>query len=345
MNEHNKHIIGSSQTLTDTLDHTSILAAINRPVLICGERGSGKELIASRLHYLSARWDQAFITLNCAAISDELMDSELFGHEAGAFTGATKSYTGRFERAHEGTLFLDELGTMSLRIQEKLLRLIEYGEYERLGSGKTRYTDVRIIAATNADLLALSQSGRFRADLLDRLAFDVIRVPPLRERKDDIAELAESFGIKLSIELGWDYFPGFSTSALAELMSYDWPGNIRELKNVVERSIYRSGNQDTPIQEMIINPFAVHSNTNNERNDNNPTLQMTPPLTSLNTAPTPSKTPNQLPANRGLKEATAAFQKQRIQEALTAHQHNQKLAAEALKLTYDQFRGLYRKLF
>src|SRR5690606_14058123 len=162
---------------------------LNRPVLVLGERGSGKELIAERIHFLSSRWESSLHKVNCAAISDQLLDSELFGHEPGSFTGATRVHHGRFERADGGTLFLDELGAMSIRIQEKLLRLIEYGEFERVGGQQTIKVDIRIVAATNADLKKMAKKGKFREDLLDRLAFDVIPVPPLRERLGDIPEL------------------------------------------------------------------------------------------------------------------------------------------------------------
>lgn len=332
----NQRVIGSSQALADTLDHASILAEINRPILICGERGSGKELIAERLHYLSPRWDQPFVSLNCAAISDSLIESELFGHEAGAFTGATKTYQGRFERADGGTLFLDELGTMSLRVQEKLLRLIEYGEFERLGSAKTQRVDVRIVAATNADLPSLSKQGEFRADLLDRLTFDVIQVPPLRERKEDIEELANFFALRLSTELGWDYFQGFSHEALTSLKQYDWPGNIRELKNVVERSVYRWGFQAEPVENIVLNPFARTT----EVTFNNPTN--TAITQEENTSP--NHTGFSPDSSLSLKEQTLQLHQHLIQQALKKNQHNQRRAAQSLGLTYDQFRGLLKKL-
>ncbi|MCW4630648.1 MULTISPECIES: phage shock protein operon transcriptional activator [Marinomonas] len=334
--KNNQRVIGSSQALADALDHASVLAEINRPILICGERGSGKELIAERLHYLSPRWDQPFISVNCAAISNSLMESELFGHEAGAFTGATKGYQGRFERADGGTLFLDELGTMSLRVQEKLLRLIEYGEFERLGSAKTQRVDVRIVAATNADLQDLSEQGVFRADLLDRLTFDVIQVPPLRDRKEDIEELANFFAMKLSTELGWEYFQGFSPEALTSLKNYDWPGNIRELKNVIERSVYRCGFQADPVDKIVINPFT---RANEEASDSliNKHAVQTETIESKSTG-------FSLNSSLGLKEQTFQLQQYLILQALNENQHNQRLAAQSLGLTYDQFRGLFKKL-
>ncbi|MCZ2720615.1 phage shock protein operon transcriptional activator [Marinomonas sp. 15G1-11] len=331
MNPHTQRIIGSSQTLSDTLDHASSLAKIDRPILIFGERGSGKEMIAQRLHYLSHRWDQPYITINCAAISENLMESELFGHETGAFTGASKSHKGHFERADKGTLFLDELGTMSLRLQEKLLRLIEYGEFEKLGSTKTQSVDVRVIAATNANLVNMSQEGEFRADLLDRLTFDVIQVPPLRERHEDVEELAHFFAIKLSTELMWDYFSGFTENALNILKSHSWPGNIRELKNVVERSVYRWGDQDLPVDKIIINPF-----------ENNYSFDP-PNITPSHPQHTHSSQSFLLDSNLNLKEQTQQLHIHLVKEALKNNQHNQKNAASQLGLSYDQIRGLIRK--
>jgi len=234
-------MIGQSPALTAALDHLSLLAGIDRPVLIIGERGTGKELAAERLHFLSPRWSEAFVKINCGAITETLLESELFGHEAGAFTGATKQHVGRFERADGGSLFLDELGTMSLRLQEKLLRLIEYGEFERVGGQKTLKADVRVIGATNADLPSMADAGEFRWDLLDRLSFDVVTLPPLRERREDIAELAAHFAVRFVAELGWDFFPGFSEKTLELLEAHPWHGNIRELKNAVERSLFRWG--------------------------------------------------------------------------------------------------------
>ncbi len=220
-------MIGNSAALASALDQVSLLAAINRPVLIIGERGTGKELAADRLHFLSGRWDAPLLKTNCAAIAEALLESELFGHEPGAFTGATGTHIGRFERADGGTLFLDELGTMSMRLQEKLLRLVEYGEFERLGGQRTLQVDVRVVAATNADLPALAKEGKFRPDLLDRLSFDVVHLPPLRQRPEDIAELAEHFAIQMSSELGWEYFPGFSAGAMETLEGHAWPGNVQ----------------------------------------------------------------------------------------------------------------------
>ncbi|MGB1142513.1 MAG: phage shock protein operon transcriptional activator, partial [Halioglobus sp.] len=248
-------MIGNSPSLHAALEHLSRLAPIDRPVLVMGERGTGKELAAERLHFLSGRWDAPLVKVNCAAMAESLLESELFGHEAGAFTGATRMHRGHFEQADGGTLFLDELGTMSTRLQEKLLRLIEYGEFQRVGGHKTLQVDVRVIAATNADLRQLASEGEFRDDLLDRLSFDVVHMPPLRHRPGDIEELAEHFAMQMCAELGRELFPGFSQRALYALLQHTWPGNVRELKNVVERSVFRWPSPESAVDEIVIDPF------------------------------------------------------------------------------------------
>lgn len=237
MAQYKDNLLGEANSFLEVLEQVSRLAPLDKPVLVIGERGTGKELIANRLHYLSARWQGPFISLNCAALNDNLLDSELFGHEAGAFTGASKRHPGRFERADGGTLFLDELATAPMLVQEKLLRVIEYGELERVGGSQPLQVNVRLVCATNADLPRMVEEGHFRADLLDRLAFDVVQLPPLRERQSDIMLLANQFAIQMCRELGLPLFPGFSERATATLLGYRWPGNIRELKNVVERGL------------------------------------------------------------------------------------------------------------
>jgi len=239
------------------LAHVSDLAAIDRPVLVIGERGTGKELIASRLALLSTRWNQPFLQLNCAALSESLLDSELFGHEAGAFTGATRRRASRFELADHGTLFLDEIANASLAVQEKLLRVIEYGVFERVGGNDLITVDVRIIAATHEDLPAQVAVKKFRADLLDRLAFDVIRIPPLRDRGEDILLLAEHFAQRMTAELGRAFFAGFAPAAQASLLAHPWPGNVRELRNVVERSLYRETDWQAPLAHVRLDPFGT----------------------------------------------------------------------------------------
>ncbi len=244
--------LGESPAFQSMLAHVSRLAPLDRPVLVVGERGTGKELVANRLAYLSPRWTRPFVKLNCAALPEGLLDSELFGHEAGAFTGAGRRRPGRFELADGGTLFLDEIANASLAVQEKLLRTIEYGAFERVGGNETLAVDVRVIAATNADLPALAASGRFRADLLDRLAFDVVALPPLRERPEDIPLLAEHFATRMTAELGREYFAGFAPAAMDRLRAHGWPGNVRELRNVVERSVCRTERPAQPLD--VVDP-------------------------------------------------------------------------------------------
>ena len=248
-------LIGETPVFLEILEHVSRVSQLNRPVLVIGERGTGKELIAARIHYLSPRWSRPFVKLNCAALAESLLETELFGHEAGSFTGATRRRLGRFELANEGSLFLDELSNTSERVQEKVLRVIEYGELERVGGNETISTDVRIIGATNEDLPALAEQGKFRADLLDRLAFDVITLPPLRRRRGDILPLAEHFAVKMAGELGMELFEGFSETARDLLLDYRWPGNVRELKNVVERAVYKSMGDEQMITDISFDPF------------------------------------------------------------------------------------------
>src|SRR5215213_6743391 len=204
-------------------------APLNRPVLVIGERGTGKELIAERLHHLSSRWAGPLIVMNCAALPENLIEAELFGHEAGSFTGAAKTRHGRFEEADGGTLFLDELATLSSPAQDRLLRAVEYGEVTRIGASKPIQVDVRIVAATNEHLPRLVEQARFRADLLDRLSFEVVTLPPLRRRESDIPVLADHFGRRMALELEWDSWPGFTDQASERMLSYEWPGNVREL--------------------------------------------------------------------------------------------------------------------
>lgn len=248
-------LIGESPAWLEALEHASRVAPLDRPLLVIGERGTGKELIGERLHFLSRRWEGPFIKVNCAALSEELLDSELFGHERGAFTGATDRRAGRFELADGGTLFLDEIATASSRVQEKLLRVIEYGEYQRLGGEKVLSTDVRVIAATNGDLPSMVERGDFRADLLDRLAFDVITLPPLRVRAGDASLLADFFARRMAVEMGQD-FPGFAPSAIAAIEAHDWPGNVRELRNFAQRLAHRAM-VSAPVEPVRFDPRAL----------------------------------------------------------------------------------------
>ncbi|MFL2501346.1 MAG: phage shock protein operon transcriptional activator [Luminiphilus sp.] len=342
-------IIGESAALAQALDRISKLAAIDRPTLIIGERGTGKELAAERLHFLSPRWDQTFTKINCSAVTETLLESELFGHEAGAFTGATKQHIGRFELTDGGTLFLDELATMSPRLQEKLLRVIEYGEFERVGGQKTLRVDVRLVAATNADLPALADAGLFRWDLLDRLSFEVVQLPPLRERDDDLLELAQHFGVRMCRELGWDYFPGFSAGAIRQLKGHHWPGNIRELKNVVERSLFRAGDTESLIKTIVIDPFA--GKPDSSAGADSPSPDRDAPPSRPSTQPSalgqaPARDSDDLPAIMWPIDLKATLQAEELRwltTALDASEQRQSEAAALLGLTYDQMRALVRK--
>ncbi|MBO6657367.1 MAG: phage shock protein operon transcriptional activator [Pseudomonadales bacterium] len=329
--QHNDRLLGESPAFLEVLDRVSQIAPLDKPVLIVGERGTGKELIAARLHYLSARWDQEYVKMNCAAISETLLETELFGHEAGAFTGASKMHRGRFERANRGSLFLDELATTSALVQEKLLRIIEYGEFERVGGSKTLTTDVRLIAATNEDLPKLADQGKFREDLLDRLAFDVITLPPLRARPEDIFLLAEHFAMNMASDLGLDFFPGFSEQALDKLSEYAWPGNIRELKNVVERSVYRSADEGEPVDVITLDPFESVFR---------PSVSKTRQADRA-TESKPAVEEAEFPID--FKQTVQEFEIELIQQALAASQFNQKKTAEALGVTYHQLRGYMKK--
>ncbi len=327
-------IIGEAPAFLAMMEHVSRAAGLRKPVLIIGERGTGKELVASRLHFLSGRWEQPFVKLNCSALTESILESELFGHEAGAFTGASKRHVGRFERADQGTLFLDELATIPPRMQEKILRVIEYGEFERVGGSETLNTDVRIVGATNADLPALAAKGRFRRDLLDRLAFDVINVPPLRARRDDIMLLAEHFAVNVTSELGREFFPGFSPEARAALIEHDWPGNVRGLKNAVERSVYRAEEPSEAIREIVFDPFESPFDWLPESSRETGLQPATESAAATAAQP-------QLPLD--LKARLAEIERALIHQAMEAARFNQRKAAELLGLSYHQLRSSLRK--
>jgi len=323
------NIIGESDAFLSVLDQASRLAPLERPVLIIGERGTGKELIAKRVHFLSKRWEQPLVTLNCATLSEGLIDSELFGHEAGAFTGAKGRHSGRFERAENGSLFLDELASAPLRVQEKLLRVIEYGEYERVGGSCARHANVRLICATNEDLPQLAETGQFRADLLDRLAFDIIHLPPLRQRREDIVPLAEHYAVRMCRELGFGFFAGFTPEARSVLLSSPWPGNIRELKNVVERSIFRHNCEAQPVSDIIIDPFYASWQAHGAEVELESVI--------ANTAITEVE----FPIN--LRQWQHSQEIELLEKALQKAKFNQRNAAALLGLSYHQLRGLLRK--
>ena len=341
--ERENQFIGQSGAFLDAVERASRAAPMSRPVLVIGERGTGKELIAERLHRLSNRWDEPLVTMNCAALPETLIEAELFGHEAGAFTGATKARAGRFEEADKGTLFLDELGTLSMGAQERLLRAVEYGEVTRIGSSRPIRVDVRIVAATNDDLPALAASGEFRADLLDRLSFEVITLPPLRVREGDVAVLAEYFARRMATELEWYGWPGFAPHVMEQLEKYDWPGNVRELRNVVERAVYRWDDFESPIAHVQFDPFESPwkpATPSHRRSDGN-----APAKANSAAAPEPAiAAPGiQFDAVDDLRSAVDAHERAIVEHALGKHRWNQRQTAKALGLSYDQLRHAIKK--
>lgn len=323
-------IIGEAPAFLAMLEHVSRAAPLGKPVLVVGERGTGKELIASRLHFLSSRWEQPLVKVNCAALTESILESELFGHEAGAFTGAVKTHVGHFERADGGTLVLDELATISLRMQEKILRVIEYGELQRVGGSDTLNVEVRIVGSSNSDLEALVAEGKFREDLLDRLAFDVITVPPLRERLEDVLPLAYAFALNMVSELRRPLFPGFSAQAASALLRHAWPGNVRELKNATERSVYRSEDPNRQIRKIAFDPF-----------DSPFRLRQGPRADDADRKISGRRQPPLLPVD--LTARINETEKELIQAGLERARFNQKIAADLLGLSYHQLRGKIRK--
>jgi psp operon transcriptional activator len=324
-------LIGESPVFLAMLEHVSQAAKLTKPVLVIGERGTGKELITARLHYLSDRWEQQLVRVNCAALTETLLESELFGHEAGSFTGATRLHRGCFEQAEGGTLVLDELGTIPLRMQEKILRVIEYGEFQRVGGSKTLTSDARIVGSTNENLPVLARRGRFRADLLDRLAFDVIHVPPLRARPEDIEALAYHFAVNVTSELKRAFFPGFSAEAMDELKRHDWPGNVRELKNTVERSIYRAEDNGEPIELVLGDPFESPFAPAAPADDGGKAGPATPEPSRVTGWPL------------DFRASVRDFERELLEAALEQAQFKQTVAAELLGLSYHQLRGLLKK--
>ncbi|HUG45245.1 MAG TPA: phage shock protein operon transcriptional activator [Sphingomicrobium sp.] len=347
--ERSETFVGQSNAVLDAVERASRAAALNRPVLVVGERGTGKELIAERLHHLSPRWSGPLVVMNCAALPENLIEAELFGHEAGSFTGAVKARHGRFEEADGGTLFLDELATLSSPAQDRLLRAVEYGEITRIGASKPVSVDVRIVAATNEHLPTLVEQGRFRADLLDRLSFEVITLPPLSARQGDIPLLVEHFGRRMAAELEWPNWPGFSDRLKAEMERYPWPGNVRELRNVAERAVYRWEDPERPIDSIQFDPF--HS-----------------PWAPKGTASAASSAP--APAGNGKDEPEAAeqrsepaaeeaievplatddfraavdsYERSLLEDALKRNRFNQRATAEAIGLSYDQLRHALKR--
>lgn len=323
-------LVGQATVFLDAIERASRAAALRRPVLVVGERGTGKELVAERLHRLSSRWQEPLVVMNCAALPETLIEAELFGHEAGAFTGATRARAGRFEEADKGTLFLDELATLSLGAQERLLRAVEYGEVTRIGASRPMQVDVRIVAATNESLPRLAGEGRFRADLLDRLSFEVITLPPLRHREGDVPVLADHFGRRMASELGWQGWPGFSAEAAHALEAHAWPGNIRELRNVVERAVYRWDDWGRAVGEVVFDPF------------DSPWAPAVPVAAAVTPVP-PSAPAYDHSAVTDLRAAVDAHERAIIEHHLASNRFNQRRTAAALGLSYDQLRHCLRR--
>ena len=331
--------LGRSPSFQHSMALVSLLAPLSKPVLVIGERGTGKELVAARLHYLSTRWNQPFVKLNCASLSESLLEAELFGHEAGSFTGAQRRRIGRFELAHRGTLFLDEIANAAMNVQETILRVVEYGTFERVGGSETVKVDVRLIAATNVDLPGHAAEGRFRADLLDRLAFDVVTLPPLRERPDDIELLAEHMALQMTQELKRDVFSGFSPRALQALQEYDWPGNVRELKNVVERAVYRCADPGRPIDEIVFDPFASPW-----RPQTAAPFKPAPAVTAVASQPSAAAPAVAAPSGAyDFVDHIRRIERDLLKRALEANAHHQKNTAKFLGMTYHQLRNCLRK--
>ncbi|MEM7404586.1 MAG: phage shock protein operon transcriptional activator [Pseudomonadota bacterium] len=355
-------IPGEDPAFLDALEHLGRVAQIERSCLVVGERGAGKELFATRLHYLSPRWDRAVIKVNCAALAETLLESELFGHEAGAFTGATRRHQGCFERADGGTLILDEIASASLAVQEKLLRVVEYGEFQRVGGRDVIDVDVRVVGASNVDLPTAAARGEFRWDLLDRLAFDVVTIPPLRARPADILPLAEGFAMEMVRALGRDLFPGFSAAAAQALERHAWPGNVRELKNVVERAVYLSAPDAESVDVEVFDPFASPWRPTRGATGSVPVqspegLADDPPRASRSVAPDRlSESPAAGPvsfsgsgpvvgveATDDFTASVAAYERLLLTNALRDAAFNRRVAAERLGLGYQQLRRLLVK--
>jgi psp operon transcriptional activator len=346
--ERETRFVGQSVAFLDSVERALEAATLNRPVLVIGERGTGKELIAERLHRHSNRWSAPLVTMNCAALPETLIEAELFGHESGAFTGATRARAGRFEEADGGTLFLDELATLSMAAQERLLRAVEYGEITRIGASKPLKVDCRIVAATNEHLPALVERGRFRADLLDRLSFEVITLPPLRVREGDVLVLADYFGQRMAAEIGWTIWPGWGDRARALLEAHDWPGNVRELRNVVERAVYRWPDGDRPVDTIHFDPFDSPwmPDPGQGAIERNAVMMAGGRVSS----PTPAapvsddpKAPSVDAPCTDLRATVDAYEKALVEAAFTRNRYNQRSTATALGLSYDQLRHCMKK--
>jgi DNA-binding NtrC family response regulator len=300
-------LVGESPEIRDVRERIARVAVIPRPVLIVGERGTGKELVARAIHAASARADGPFVAVNCAAFPEALLESELFGHEKGAFTGADRLVPGKFEQASGGTLFLDEISHMPLAFQQKILRVVEYGTFARVGGTKEVRASARVVAASNADLEQGIREGWFLADLYDRLAFEVVRVPPLRERRGDVPILAMHFLHEFVREVPALGDKAFAADAMALLERYPFPGNLRELKTIIERAAYRDTTHEINIEDLAL----------------------------------PREAPSA--AEGTFEERVAAYERLLVEDALEAARGNQAEAARRLGLAYHRFRYYFQK--
>ena len=307
--EQSRHrMIGDSPQIRAIFDKINRVAKIPRPILITGPRGTGKELVARAIHDAAGPPERPIVVVNCAAFSDELLDSTLFGHEKGSFTGASKRFFGKFEQAAGGTLFLDEIGNMSLAFQQKIMRVVEYGSFRRVGGSADITVDTRVLAATNADLKKRMERGAFLRDLYDRLTFEIIDLPPLRERGGDIQLLAQHFLERFMEEIPDFQGKRLSSQALRALEKYAFPGNIRELKNIIERAVYRDTTQEITVED----------------------LEMYEPLAEA--------------ADVGdFKERVEAFELRLVKRAMAKSRGKQAAAAKALGLSYHQLRYYLKK--
>ena len=301
-------LIGRSPQMTAVIDQIQRVAKVPRPVLIVGERGTGKELVARAIHFSAGPANRPIVTVNCAAFPEALLESELFGHERGAFTGADATRQGKFELADGGTLFLDEIGNMPLTFQQKILRVVEYGTFSRVGGHEELKTSARIIAATNCDVQQLIRNGNFLSDLYDRLSFELIEVPPLRERKGDIETLSNHFLYQFAMEIPAFKGKKLSKAALDTLRQYPFPGNVRELKNIIERAAYRDTTNEITPQDFGI-------------------LQ----------------SPDANVLHGSFTEQVDALSKSLIQNAMQQADSNKAEAARLLGLSYHQFRYYHDK--
>ncbi|MGB6728399.1 MAG: sigma-54 dependent transcriptional regulator [Terracidiphilus sp.] len=309
-----KHtLVFAGETMRRVMAQIERVAASETRVCIYGETGTGKELVARTLHEKSHRAAGPFVTLNCAAVPAELIESELFGHEKGSFTGATQRHTGKFEQAHRGTLFLDEIGDMPASMQAKLLRVLEEGEVERIGAGKPTTVDVRVVVATHRNLEQLVESGAFRRDLYHRVVVFPVELPPLRRRAEDMPALVEHFVRQVSAQNSWKPI-AFATAAIDALKGYEWPGNIRELRNVVERLLLLAGEEVTADDVRLALP------------------------NSRSTAKARPKSENL--EGEGLAQRVLAFEREQVLAELERHGRNVTQTAKALGLERSH---LYKK--